>query len=106
MPFILRSLAGVKTAVLTPSKFTVPGIKVVPCHRVNVALVIVTGSIGSLKVIDTALLMGTPEAPPDGTAEITVGTEVCGAPVVNVQETALAIGLPAESVTPVVTLAV
>lgn len=64
---------------------------------VNVALVSVSGFIGSLNVAETRVLTGTVVAPAAGTAEITVG-----APVVKVQTKFAARALPPGSVAPVV----
>jgi bifunctional ADP-heptose synthase (sugar kinase/adenylyltransferase) len=56
--FDVRSTAGVNVAVM-PAYFTVPEMIVVPCFKVNVAAVIVAGSICSLKVALTVLLTPT-----------------------------------------------
>jgi hypothetical protein len=56
-----RLAAGVKVAV-TPEYFAAPKTGVTPCFKVKVALVIVKGSIASLKVAVMALLTATPVA--------------------------------------------
>jgi len=53
-----RSVAGVNVAVM-PAYFTVPGMMVVPCFKMKVAVEIVAGSICSLKVALTVLLTPT-----------------------------------------------
>jgi hypothetical protein len=57
-----------------------PETGVVPRVKVNVAVVIVAGSIASLKVAAIFLLIGTPIAPSVGLVELTVGALLCGHP--------------------------
>ena len=84
-----------------------PETAVVPCFKVKVTVVIVKGSIASLKVAVTALLMVTPVAALAGTVELTVGAVVSGvAPVVKVHTLLTASALPAKSLDPVVIVAV
>jgi len=61
-----RVAFGVKVAV-TPIKDTTPATGVTPWNKPNVAVVIVKGSIASLKVAVIALLIATPVAPLTGT---------------------------------------
>jgi hypothetical protein len=60
----------------------------------------VVGSIGSLKVAVTAVLVATPVAPLDGVTDVTIGGVGAGAAVVNDQVKLAAIGVPASSFTP------
>ena len=53
-----------------------PETGVVPCFRVNVAVVIVAGSIASLKATETFRLMGTATAVLVGDVTLTVGAVV------------------------------
>jgi hypothetical protein len=72
-----------------------------------VAVLIVKGSIGSLKAAVTLWLMATPVAALAGTVAPTVGAVVSRvAPVVKVQTKSVASALPARSLAPVVTVAV
>jgi len=81
--------------VTTPATgVATPPIKVV---KVNVALVSVSGFIGSLNVAETRVLTGTAVAPAAGTVEMTVG-----APVVKVHTKLAERALPPGSVAPVV----
>jgi hypothetical protein len=67
----------------------------------------VRGSIGSLKTADTVVFNATSVALHVGMVEITVGAVVLGATaVVKLQVKSLAIGSPARSLTPVVTVTV
>ena len=84
---------------------TVPATAVLPGPvKVNVEVVMVDGSIDSLKTAVTVVAMEAPVAPLVGITEETVGTGP--AAVVNVNELALAIALPVAATTPVVTTAV
>src|SRR5947199_282915 len=75
--------------------------------NVKVPVLIVRGSIGSLKAAVMVWLIGTAVAPLAGTVELTVGRVVSSvAPVVKLQTKAEGSGLPARSVTPVVTITV
>ena len=65
--------------------------------RVNVALVSVSGFIGSLNVAETTVLTATVVVPAAGTVEITVG-----APVAKVHTKFACSALPPGSVAPVV----
>ena len=68
---------------------------------------IVRGSIGSLKTAETVVFNATPVALQVGRVEITVGGVVLGASaVVKLQVKLAAIGSPARSLTPVVTVIV
>src|ERR1022692_2451610 len=80
-----RVLDGAKVAV-APIKVTAPGTVTPPCFKVKVDVLIVAGSIGSLKVAESLLLMGTPLDPTEGVTEITTGMSVfTTAPVVKLQ---------------------
>ncbi len=73
----------------------------------KLAVVIVKGSIASLKVALMVWLIGTAVAPLAGTVALTVGAVVSGvAPVVKLQLKSVASALPAKSRAPVVTVAV
>src|SRR5439155_537880 len=73
----------------------------------KLAVVIVKGSIASLKVALMVWLIGTAVAPLAGTVALTVGGVVSGvAPVVKLQPKSVASALPARSLAPVVTVAV
>ena len=78
--FTSRALVGVKEA-LDPEYVTVPATAVVPCFRVKVEVVMVSGSIGTLKFALIILLRITLVALLVGSVEITVGAIL---PVVNV----------------------
>lgn len=104
-----RRLVGVKVATFpVPAYATVPGTAVVPGPvRVKVLPVMVRGSIASLKIAATCVLIATPVAPQLGLVEITVGAVVSGArAVVKPHEKLATIALPAKSLTPVVTVTV
>ena len=61
-----------------------PDTGVAPCCRMNVAVVIVNGSIVLLNVADGFLLIATPVTPFAGSVEMTVGRVVSpAAPVVK-----------------------
>ena len=63
-----------------------PETAVTPSVRVKFVVVIVKGSISSLKVAEFFLLSATPPAPFTGSVSVTVGAVVSGAvPVVKVQ---------------------
>src|SRR5207253_1814863 len=101
-----RLPAGVKVAV-TPASATVPATVAAPCFKVKLAVLIVKGSIASLKMAAILPLMATPVAALAGTAALTVGRVVSGvAPVVKLQTKFAASALPARSLAPVVTVAV
>lgn len=93
-PFAWRGTPAPR--VTTPGTSTPPG----PA-RVNVAALIVTGFIGSLKEAVTTALTRTPVAKFAGTVDITVG-----GPVVNVHTKFAWGGLPPGLVAPVVMVAV
>ena len=77
-----------------------------PCNRM-VLLVMVNGSMSSLKVTITLALVATLLAPAAGTLLVTVGGVTSGvAPVVNVHTALLAKVLFAKSLAPVVIVAV
>jgi hypothetical protein len=61
---------------LRPAQTTVPETGVFPASKVNVAVLIVTGSIASLNVASISLLTGTPIASSAGSVERTVGARV------------------------------
>ncbi len=68
-------------------------------------MVMVKGSIASLKVALAVLLRATPVALQLGLVETTVGAVVTGLePVVNAHVKSLAMALPARSLAPVVTV--
>src|SRR5438046_288096 len=74
---------------------------------VKLAVLIVRGSIASLKVALMVWLIGTAVAPSAGTVELTVGLVVSGvAPVVKLQPKLAASALPARSMAPVEIVAV
>jgi hypothetical protein len=79
-----RLLVGLKVAVVELWEVTAPGTGVIPCFKVNVVVVIVKGSIGSLKVAVMFALTATPTSPAAGIVEITVGAVV--SPVVPVSK--------------------
>lgn len=106
--FPIRTADGVNVAVL-PLTPTRPPMAAPPevCARVKVVFVSVEFVIASEKVADTEEFSATPLAPSAGEVAETVGGVVSGTgPVVKVQEKLAASGLPAESWTPVVTVAV
>src|ERR1043166_3791007 len=73
----------------------------------KLAVLIVNGSIASLKVALMVWLIGTPVAEFAGTVKLTVGAVVSGvAPVVKLQLKAVNSALPARSLAPVVIVAV
>src|ERR1041385_8667706 len=73
----------------------------------KLAVLIVAGSIASLKVALMAWLIATPVAALAGTVELTVGGVVSrAAPVVKLQLKPAASGLPARSLAPVLIVAV
>jgi hypothetical protein len=80
----------------------VPVIGVAAQASVKVAVVMVSGFIGSLKLAVIKVLMATPVAFATGLVELMTGAVMSGAaPVVKVQFTVLAMALPATSFTPV-----
>src|SRR5438094_8226653 len=86
---------------------TVPATEVVPCFKVRRALVLVNGSIASLKVAAIFRLVATAVAALAGTVKLTVGAVVSGvAPVVKLQTKSLASALPARSLALCLTLTV
>ena len=82
MVFGKRGLEGVKVAVVS-EEFTAPGITVVPAIKVKEDVVIVRGSIVSLKVELISLFSATSVAVFTGSVEVTVGAVTF--PVVKVQ---------------------
>jgi hypothetical protein len=103
-----KGLVGVKVEVFpVPAYATVPSTSVVRDAvgaRVKVLLVMVEGSIGSLKTAETVVFVATSVTVQAGLVEITVGGVVSGAvDVVKLHEKLLVIAPPAESLTPVVT---
>jgi hypothetical protein len=97
---LARTSVGVNVAV-EPANVTAPATGVRPGPvKVNVALLIVSGSIGSLKVAETRVLTATAVAPAAGTVEIMVGS-----PVVKLHVKLAARELPAGSLAPVVIVA-
>ena len=75
--------------------------------KVKVSVVIVKGSINSLKVAVGFLLMGRSVAPFTAPVELTVGAVVSAVePVVQLTEKSLASALPARSFAPVVIVTV
>src|SRR3990170_4300317 len=102
----VRLLTGLKAAV-RPAYVTVPDTGVVPCFRVNVAVVIVKGSIASLNVARIFVLIGTPVAAEAGDVKLTRGGVVSAIePVVKLHTKLAASVLPAESLASVVIVAV
>ncbi len=102
----LSVLVGAKTA-FTPEYITDPGTTTPPVVNRNVDAVRVSGSIGSLNVAPTWVLIGTPVAPFALMVAITRGGIVSGrAPVVNVHANAVSSALPARSRAAVVIVAV
>src|SRR3989304_9233797 len=84
-----------------------PNTGVVPCFKVKVSVVIVKGSINSLKTTVAFLLMGRPVAPFAAPVELTVGAVVSAVePVVQLIEKSLASALPDRSFAPVVIVTV
>src|SRR3972149_4328603 len=84
-----------------------PDTGVVPCFKVKVSVVIVKGSIASLKIAVDCLLMGRSVAPSRAPVELTVGAVVSAVePVVQLIEKSLASALPARSFAPVVIVTV
>ena len=84
-----------------------PGTAVAPCFKVNVVVVIVEGSIASLNVAPTLMLIGTPVALLAGMVALTLGGVVSRtAAVAKVQVKLLPSGISVVSVAPVVTVAV
>ena len=95
-----RLLAGLKAAVV-PVYVTVPDTGVVPRFKVKVVVVIIDGSITSLKVAVMILFRATSVAAFAGSVEITVGGVTSAeAPVVKLQKKSLANALPDWSLTP------
>src|SRR5205807_2242582 len=73
----------------------------------KLAVLIVKGSIASLKVALMVRLIATARSPLAGTVELTVGGVVSGVtPVVKLQRKSVAGALPARSLAPVVIVAV
>src|ERR1044071_7214095 len=109
MVLAARGLNGLKVAV-TPAYVTVPITGVVPCCKVKVMVVVVKGSIASLKVAAIFWLTGTPVAAIAGTVKLTIGAVVSrAASVVKLQIKSLApevSALPARSLAPGLILAV
>jgi hypothetical protein len=106
-----KLLAGVKVAVFpVPAYATVPGRSVVRDTvgaKVKVLVLMVRGSIGSLKTACTVVFNATSVALQVGMVEITVGGVLFTAvAVVKLHVKLLAIGSPARSLTPVVTVTV
>jgi hypothetical protein len=96
---------GVSVAVFVEAEYaTVAVTEPPPPVRVNAEAVIVDGSIASLKVAVRAEVIATPVEFDVGVTAVTVGG--VAATVVNVQESFAASAVPAESVTPVVTVTV
>src|SRR5213082_37879 len=99
---------GFSVAILLLTSYpTVP--VTVPPGPVNLklAVLIVKGSIASLKVALMVWLIGTAVAALAGTVTLTVGAVVSGvAPVVKLQLKSAASALPARSLAPVLTVAV
>src|ERR1043166_2654567 len=91
-------------AAVKPPYVTVPATGVVPCFKVNVRVVVVNGSIASLKVAAIFWLTATPVAALAGTVKLTMGAVVsAAAPVVKLQIKSLApaaSALPARSLAP------
>ena len=97
---------GVKVAMVpVTSRETVPVTDNPPVVNKRVAVLIVVGSMGVLKVA-LIPLAHTPMALPVGFVERTVGGVFEGGPVVKLQTYFTAKWLPAKSVTPVVIVAV
>jgi hypothetical protein len=63
-----------------PAQVTLPATEVPPCFRVKLAPVIDAGSIASLKIAVTSLLMATSVSPSAGSLTLTTGAMVSGSP--------------------------
>jgi hypothetical protein len=97
---LARTRVGVNVAV-EPANVTAPATGVAPGPvKVNVALLTVSGSIGSLNVAETSVFTSTAVAPAAGIVEIMVGR-----PVVKLHVKLAARELPAGSLAPVVIVA-
>jgi len=97
---LARTTDGVNVAV-DPEYVTAPATGVSPGPvKVNVALLNVSGFIGSVKRAERRVFTGTAAAPAAGTVEIIVGS-----PVVKLHTKLAAKGLPPGSVAPVVMVA-
>ena len=84
-----------------------PATGVVPCFKVKLAVLIVKGSIASLKARAIFWLAATPVAALAGTVTLTTGGVVSGVtPVVKLQQKPVASAVPARFLAPVVTAAV
>src|ERR1044071_449857 len=84
-----------------------PATAVDPCIKVEVAVLIVEGSIASLKVALMVWSIGTLVVPVPGRKALTMGAVVSGvAPVVKLQTKSTLSALPARSVASVVIVAV
>src|SRR5438477_10572080 len=95
-------LSGLRLPV-TPAQVPVPVLFGSGSFSLKVAVLIVKGSIASLKAAAMLPLMATPVAALAGTVALTVGRVVSGvSPVVKLQTKLLTNALPARSLTPVV----
>src|SRR5213082_2189473 len=99
---------GFSVAILLLTSYPTVPITVPPGPvNLKLAVLIVKGSIASLKVALMVWLIGTAVAALAGRVALTVGGVVSGvAPVVKLQLKSVASALPAKSLTPVVTVAV
>jgi hypothetical protein len=103
---VARELVGLKVAV-TPAWVTTPVTDVAPCFSLKVAVVIVRGSIASLKAAAMFPPIAAPVAAFTGTVKLTVGAVLStDASVVKLQTKSAARALPARSAAPVVIVAV
>src|SRR5438876_7608826 len=99
---------GFSVAILLLTSYPTVPITVPPGPvTLKLAVLIVNGSIASLKVALMVWLIGTAVAPSAGTVALTIGGVVSGvAPVVKLQPKSVTSALPARSLAPVVTTAV
>src|SRR5438876_7304310 len=99
---------GFSVAILLLTSYPTVPITVPPGPvNLKLAVLIVNGSIASLKVALMVWLIGTAAAALTGRVALTVGRVVSGAaPVIKLQPKSVASALPAKSLAPIVILAV
>src|SRR5438445_83319 len=106
MVLMARAFTGIMSAV-GPREVTVAATGVVPSIRAKLVVMVVNGSIASLKTAAIFLLTATAAAAFAGSVKLTVGAVMSGAaPVVKLHVKVLANGLPARSLASVVIVAV
>ena len=107
---VLVAAGGISAVALTPGEYpirAVPATAVLPCFKVKVAVVIVKGSIASLKAALMVWLIATAVAALPGTVAFTIGRVVSGVtPVVKLQLKSAVSAVPARFLAPVVRVAV